>query len=245
MSRGLTLTLLFTPILGGGCLINPGKYQERMDSFEEQAKVGAWGVYLRDRPDCIQVDMGGLALDGAWSFEAYLQPEVRDGFVSPIVVWPGAFAFLQDATGYLIATPASNPVPSAGASTPTSLMDGGRHHVALNHTSEGVVSIYLDGELKSSAPVTFDANPEGTLELGCWSGEGETFVGILGEVRISAAALYAGSFEVPWEPYEVEQATLALWHIDEGEGTGIGDATESYPGVLVGGSWTRFNLSSE
>lgn len=245
MSKGLPLCLLVSLALGEGCLINSSKYQERKDSFDEQDKVGAWGVHLRDEPDCIRVDMGGLALDGPWSFDAYLLTEEAAGVVSPVVVWPGVFAFLQDADGYIVAAPASNPVPGGGASSPTQLMDGGPHHVALNYSSDGVMSLYLDGALKSAAPLALDQQPESTLELGCWTGKGETFSGVIGEARLSGAALYAGSFDVPWEPYEVEHATLALWHIDEGEGSEIADAAESFPGVLVGGSWERFNLSPE
>lgn len=245
MSKGLSPVLLAAFVLGEGCLINTGEYRDRIEELDEAELVGAWGVRLRDRPDCIQVDMGGLALDGPWSFDAYVLADVRSGYVSPIVVWPGVFAFLQDATGYVIAAPASNPVPGGGASTPTSLMDGARHHVALNYSSDGVMSVYLDGTLKSSAPVALDQEPEPVMELGCWTGEGATFSGVIAEARLSGAALYAGSFDVAWEPYQVEQATLALWHIDEGGGAEIRDETESYPGVLVGGTWERFSLRPE
>lgn len=247
MPRGPQLPLVAALALCGGCLINSGLYEERKAEILEAQEIrGTWGVRFAARPDCINVDMGGLALDAAWTLEMYLLAgQGGPGETFPLAVWPGSFALLQNGDGYTLFAPASNPVTTAGASTARSVMDGAFHHIAVNVGTAGEVSLYLDGQLSAQGPVALDAEPEATLHLGCWTEEGQTFDGILGEVRLSAAALYAGEFEPAWEPYAVEEATLGLWHIDEGQGSLIADETGSYPGTLVGGVWERFALGRE
>jgi hypothetical protein len=247
MPRGSQIPLLAPLALAAGCLVNTDLYEQRQaEILAAQQAGGGWGVRFAGRPDCIDIDMGGLTLDGAWTLEMYLlASQGGPGTAFPLAVWPGVFALLQNEDGYTLAAPASNPVTTAGASATRSIMDGSYHHIALNYGAGSELSLYLDGVLGSHAPVALDADPEPRMHLGCWTEEGLTFDGVIAEVRLSAAALYADDFTPAWEPYEVEQATLGLWHIDEGQGSRIADETDSFPGILIGGVWERFSLTRE
>ncbi len=49
------------------------------------------------------------------------------------------------------------------------------------------------------------------------------FMGIIDEVRISKAVRYTGDFEVPEGEFEPDDDTVALYHLDEGEGESTAD----------------------
>ncbi len=238
---------LLAVLLTTGCLINTELYEERSEELAQQDRTGgAYGVRFQQEPDCILIDVDGIDIDGPFSFEAFIWPRAGLGFgLFPIVVWPGMFAIYQEESGYTVAGPADEPDISSGAATPQSTMDGQHHHVAVNYGQNGTLSLYRDGLLVGNAPVSFEDEPADTIYLGCWPEEEATFVGLIAEARLSDSALYSGDFSVDWEPYEVSQATLGLWHLDEGEGADIFDETGDYDGVLRGGSWEHFYLGPE
>ncbi len=234
-------------LLMGGCLINSELYDERHDALLAAAETGGtYGVRFTAEPDCILVDAAELAIDGPFSFDAYIWPDAAPGFdIWPIVAWPGHFAVYQDPYGYTIAGPADEYGTNSGASTTTSIMDGNVHHVAINYGQNGYLSLYIDGAQKSYVPVEFSGEESSNLYIGCWPEQDATFSGVIGEVRLSDSALYTGDFEPAWEPYEASQSTVALWHLDEGEGTDVLDETESFDGELHGGTWEHFYLGPE
>jgi len=234
-------------VLLGGCLINSELYEQRRDEILAAGETGGtYGVRFVGDPDCILVDATELALDGPFSFDAYIWPDAAPGFdIWPIVAWPGHFAVYQDPYGYTIAGPADEYGTTSGASTTTSIMDGNVHHVAINYGQNGYLSLFIDGVEKSYVPVEFSGESSSNLYIGCWPDQDATFSGVIAEVRLSDSALYADDFEPDWEPYEVSQSTVALWHLDEGEGTDVLDETETYDGVLYGGSWEHFYLGPE
>jgi hypothetical protein len=246
MPAGRTFPL-FSIALLGGCLINTELYEERYAELEaELVTGGTFGVRFAGDSDCIMVDTSELVLDGPFSFEAYVGTDAAPGFdVWPIVAWPGHFALYQDPYGYTVAGPADEYGTTSGASTGESIMDGSDHHLALNYGEAQELSLYIDGVEMARAPVTFSGETSSNLYLGCWPDQDATFAGVIAEVRLSDSALYAGDFEPTWEPYEPGQSTVALWHLDEGEGTEIGDQTGGYPGELHGGSWELFYLGPE
>lgn len=246
MRSGLVSRLL-PALLATGCLVNTELYEERSEELADQAQAGgAYGVRFIQDPDCIMIDMTGEDLDGPFSFEAYIWPDSGLGFgLFPLVVWPGAFALYQDESGYTAAGPADGPDISTAAATPQSVMDGQYHHLALNYGQNGTLSLYIDGALSAYAPIEFDDQPAETLYLGCWPEQEATFVGLIAEARLSDSALYAGDFDPSWEPYELSQATIGLWHLDEGQGDDIFDEAGEHDGVLMGGSWEHFYLGRE
>jgi hypothetical protein len=246
MPSGRNFLPLFAAFLAG-CLVNTDLYEETREQLLLDAEVvGTYGVRFADSPDCILVDTAELSLDGPFSFDAYVWPDAAPGFdIWPIVAWPGHFALYQDPYGYTIAGPADEYGTSTGASTTKSITDGDRHHLALNYGQNGTMSLYIDGQLMATAPVEFSGEPSSNLYIGCWPEQDATFAGVIGELRLSDSALYADEFEPSWEPYEVSQATLGLWHLDEGEGNDVFDETGEYDGVLQGGSWEHFYLGPE
>ncbi len=239
--------LTLATVLLGGCLINSELYDERHEALLAEAEPGGtYGVRFAGDPDCILVEAAGLAVDGPFSFDAYIWPDAAPGFdVWPVVAWPGHFAVYQDPYGYTIAGPADELGTTTGASTTTSIMDGDTHHIAINYGQNGYLTLYIDGVQKSYVPVEFSGEASSNLYIGCWPEQDATFAGVIGEVRLSDSALYAADFEPSWEPYETSQSTLGLWHLDEGEGTEIFDETGEHDGVLYGGSWEHFYLGPE
>ncbi len=247
MRRAGAVSLLLVAALCSGCLINTELYEERWDELAaELTPGGGYGVRFSASPDCIQVDVSGLELDGPFSFDAYIWPDAGPGFGKyPVVAWPGMFALYQDEYGYTVAGPADEPAVDLSAHTPTSIMDGAYHHLAINYGQNGTMSIYRDGLLKGYAEVEFTGEVSETLYLGCWPGEEATFAGVIGEARLSDSALYSGDFDPEWLPYKVADATVGLWHLDEGEGEDVLDEAGGHDGVLVGGFWEHFYLGPE
>ncbi len=246
MAPDRILMILSTAIFSG-CLINTELYEERYDELVAASETGGtYGVRFAADPDCIMVDSSDLELDGPFSFDVYIWPDAAPGFdVWPIVAWPGHFAIYQDPYGYTIAGPADDYGTSSGASTTASIMDGDTHHVAINYGQNGYLTLYIDGLQKSYVPVEFSGETSSNLYIGCWPEQDATFSGVIAEVRLSDSALYTGDFEPAWEPYESSQATMALWHLDEGEGTEVLDEAGSYDGELIGGTWEHFYLGPE
>ncbi len=235
-------------VFGSGCLINTELYDVRREELLAAAETaGTYGVKFVTEPDCILVDASDLVLDGPFSFDAYLSGPnpIPQHDIWPVVVWPGHFALYQDPFGYTIAGPADDYGPSSGASTTKSIVSTGRTHVAVNYGQNGNLSLYIDGELKAVAPVEFSGDPAPNLYIGCWPDQEATFAGTIGEVRLSDSALYADEFEPDWEPYEVSQSTVGLWHLDEGQGSDVFDETGRHDGELIGGSWEHFYLGAE
>lgn len=103
------------------------------------------------------------------------------------------------------------------------------------------VRLYVDGFLKGekAAPIApANAPYGGPLRIGAGS---ETlrffFGGRIDELRISRVARYQGrSFLVPLEDFEPDDATIGLWHFDEGEGITTADTTGRLAGRLQSGA---------
>ena len=64
------------------------------------------------------------------------------------------------------------------------------------------------------------------------------FSGTVDEIRLSSVARYSIAFE-PVVRHEADRDTIALWHLDDGDGPGAADATGTSAGLLRGlTSWT-------
>ncbi|MBN1337212.1 MAG: hypothetical protein JXB39_14735 [Deltaproteobacteria bacterium] len=222
-----------------GCLVHQELYDERADALGR----GSWGVGFETDSDCLVVDARDLDLGDTFTFDAYLQGDAAPGpGLFPVVSWPGAFAVYQDTDGYLVMGSTDTSDASAGTSTSISLLDGARHHLAAGYGQNGYASLFLDGTRVAFASLDLAPTPGDTLYLGCWPEEEVAFRGVIGEVRLSAAAFYGTDFTPEWTPYPVSDATLALWHLEEGDGVEVRDEVGVAPGRLSGGVWVPFPL---
>lgn len=206
--------------------------------------AGDFGVAFHDDEDCVEVDVSNVEIAAPFTIDLFLKSaEEAEYALYPLMIWPGAFALFQDRNEYTIFGPSSDTNPSAGASTPSSFVDGGYHHVAGTFDEDGLASLYLDGELKVTAPIGLLEDPGAVLYLGCWPGQDDaTLDGVLGEVRIQGTQHYYGDFAPTWVEYEPADNVLALWHLNEGRGTAVLDAMGLSDGELAGGEWVDFPL---
>ena len=117
------------------------------------------------------------------------------------------------------------------------------YHVAVTWNVANNMRMFLDGklvsEIESQVPLlggTMQAAiGNGASDL--WNDRYEGFRGMIDEVRVSLVDRYAGmeSFDLQTEPFQPDAMTLALWHLDEGEGETTEDATgNGFTGYLGG-----------
>ena len=123
------------------------------------------------------------------------------------------------------------------------------HHIASSYGG-GSFRIYVDGTMVSSMdsiePV---ANPRSTLYLGATARHERTFDptlgsmywppidGFIAEVRLSSNNRYSADF-VPEARLRVDATTLALWHLDEGDGNVVSDSGPAQlSGAITGATW--------
>ncbi len=239
--------LLLPCILAAGCLIDRDLYEERYTELGGvDTAEGPWGVRFADTPNCIAVDAAEIDLGGTFTFDVYLRAEAAPGSgILPVVAWNGAFAIYQDTEGRLVAGPSEPPPAKTAVVSPVSLFDGAYHHLALTYGQSGYATLYLDGTRLMLGPVALGSAPVTTLHLGCWPEQDVAFRGDIGEARLSDVAFYGSDFEPEWRPYDVESTTLVLWHLDEGEGRKVYDATGIARGTIEVEAWVPFPLGGE
>lgn len=117
------------------------------------------------------------------------------------------------------------------------------YHLAVTWNVANDMRMYIDGvkvaETPSEIPLLGGtmaaAIGNGAEDL--WNARYEGFRGMIDEVRISLVDRHGGAdfFNLPTEPYEPDAMTLALWHLDEGQGETTEDATgNGFTGYLGG-----------
>ncbi len=243
--------VLMAPIITAGCLVNNDLYEEKRAAMNSPQE---WSVSFASDSDCIEIDARQLDITGPFTLEIYLKADAGlGGGVYPLFAWPGMFAVYQDEEGWLVAGPGTvNASQDECARGPETIINRDYHHVAVNYSQSQKMSLYadgvqvaVDGDKVGAVPVILPYAPEDYLYLGCWPDMGGTLAGDLIEVRLSQSALYAEDKEPPWTPYEVEPATVSLWHLDEGQGTDIVDEVGVADGVLESGEWVAISLDGE
>lgn len=136
----------------------------------------------------------------------------------------------------------------------TSVLDDAWHHVAVTRrASDGQLRIFVDGvadgQVASSAATgdvsyrvgrstSYPADP--SLVFGAEKHDAgssyPSFDGLLDEVRLSTVLRYTAGFTRPAGRFTLDASTAALYHFDDGSGTGAADAAGTSPGTLhVGG----------
>lgn len=202
-----------------------------------------FGILFREPKDCLRMNVGGVELAPPFTVEAYLSTDADAAYqIYSVVVWPGSFAVVRDEDGYLLAAPTTDLEFANGISTPIDIMDGAFHHVALTYDTAAGSRLWLDGSPVATGTVDLLGNPGSTLYFGCWADQRMSFSGIIGEARLSSVLRYEASFEPEWTPFEGDESTLALWHLDEGDGDVAVDEMGTASGVLEGGEWVAFPL---
>lgn len=153
----------------------------------------------------------------------------------------------------------------------TFVLDGAWHHVALQRRrSDGRMQVFVDGALDAEAdgpdgdlsypddgvPGPFCGGPctssDPFLVLGAEKHDAgpafPSFSGWLDELRVSSALRYGGAFVPPRRPFVPDAWTAALYHLDEGQGDVVGDASGApggpsdgerrFGGTPAGPSWS-------
>jgi hypothetical protein len=124
------------------------------------------------------------------------------------------------------------------------------HHVASSYGG-GSFRLYVDGTLVGSTDATEPVeNPQNTLYLGAtarYQHELDTdqgtyywppIDGFIAEVRLSSTNRYAADFK-PEPRLSVDEWTLGLWHLDEGDGSVAADSSPNHlDGAITGATWT-------
>jgi len=251
--RCLPLALLL-PLLSGCPIITEA---DRDFLADPDGDGQPWNDYLReygvrfDAPgDCIEVDLSSLdqdTLDDTLTFDLYLKGEVaaeQSADLFPLVVWPGRFAFYEQAGRLTAGTPELLELDHTNSSD-VGFMDGAYHHVSFTHNQSAYFDVYVDGnQARVSQTAQALGEPDGdTLYIGCWPEHNAGFVGIIGEVRYLDVAYYDGSFDPEWQPYTVDSTVAGLWHLDAGEGDQFSEAEARFPTTKTGGTWEHFDLA--
>ena len=105
-----------------------------------------------------------------------------------------------------------------------------------------LLSIYIDGVLKSSTKIGFElGSTNGASLIGRVNLEADAsnWHGIIDEIRISNVARYTKDF-TPAKRFTTDKNTLALYHCDEGQGDVLKDSSgNNHHGRIVGAKWVR------
>src|SRR5262249_585297 len=139
---------------------------------------------------------------------------------------------------------------TGGMSDVTRLLDaaaaGDRRAAAdllpLVYDGSGEIRFYVDGQLQNRTPIQGVKHSDYPLALGGnvhGADEGSRFLGRMNEVRISTVARYDADF-TPARRFEPDEKTIALYHLDEGEGTVLNDSSGNrHHGEIVGAKWVE------
>ncbi len=204
-----------------------------------------WGVRFEQPGDCLEIDAATLDLGDTFTVDAYIKAGIGGTASSdlfPLLVLPGTFALTQE-SGRTVGGPAEQPDLEGEGVSNRGFMDGAYHHLAAAYGMSGYLSVYLDGNLLSHHQVALPEAIGTTLYVGCWPERDASFLGTIGELRILDAAIYSGDFEPAWQPYMDDANVVALWHLDEGEGSSITSTAGDLAGTLVGAEWEHFDLA--
>jgi hypothetical protein len=242
-------SLLVLPVLIGCPYINDEQSDQALDPDGDGAPwyevYEEWGVHFGQSGDCIEIDAATLGLGDTFTVDAYVKAGIggtTSADLFPLLVLPGAFALTQEA-GHTVVGPAKQPELDDEGVSIRGFMDGAYHHLAAVYGMSGYLSVYLDGNLLSHYQVALPDAEGTTLYVGCWPEREASFLGTIGELRIVDAAIYSGDFEPAWQPYADDANVIALWHMDEGEGSSITNAAGDMVGTLVGAGWEHFDLA--
>ncbi|HLF25768.1 MAG TPA: LamG-like jellyroll fold domain-containing protein [Anaerolineae bacterium] len=182
------------------------------------------------------VTTGNLPLLGEYTIEAWLKPGVDSDGRQVILsdaegLEQATFALYIDGAGedcggarYQFAFYQAGDTAVQCSRVP--IRTGLWYHIAVVRESSGQRTFFVNGVAQSSQAETGAlSNISGALVFGKGSIDAEYFGGLIDEVRISRTAIYTSRFSPPIAPLLNETDTMALWHLDEGEGQTIFDSS--------------------
>ncbi len=114
------------------------------------------------------------------------------------------------------------------------------HHIAGVRTSDGYISLFIDGIKVGSTPCPttnlFISTP---LNFGTYfNDQFGFFKGKLTRIRISKSARYLSNFAPPIS-YQLDQYTVGQWDFEEGTGSALSDkSTNQINGIIHGATWS-------
>jgi hypothetical protein len=125
------------------------------------------------------------------------------------------------------------------------------HHLASSYGA-GALKLYVDGARWAATSGTDRiANPDAPLFIGATSRSEQPvdptlgqrwwppINGFIAEVRVSGRDRYPTDF-VPEHRLSADTETIALWHLDEGNGSAVSDSgPNQLTGTIVGATWIR------
>jgi hypothetical protein len=203
-----------------------------------------------------------------FTFEAWVLPKSYEGGHTVFNRWAGGVSDIQLTFGTpeplpQLELPTMEPVPSHVLATwafvraetwlsivaPSKPVVGVWHHLAVSYGS-GSYRFYVDGALQGSVASTETIpNCDNKLYIGAsarnergYRGEqGDLWWppidGFIAEVRLSSVSRYSPDFTPP-PRLTSDASTIALWHLDEGEGdVALDSGPNGLDGAVVGASW--------
>src|SRR5262249_49790049 len=128
----------------------------------------------------------------------------------------------------------ATPKGASFATAPFPIVKGRRTHVAGVRLGKEV-RLFVDGKLVAKTDVEEPlVEPMNPFALG-----GKVFAGLISEVRVSRVARYDKDFAPP-KRFEPDKDTIALYHLDEGQGEKLIDSSgNGHHGYIVGAKWVK------
>lgn len=201
---------------------------------------GDFALAFDGPPDCGTIELEGSPPD-SFTIELWMRGDTDAGDqFRPFVTWPGVFSLAERSDGIVVFSVGED---DAAASSPFSVMDGVLHHLAGAYNgADGTVRLYIDGALQGQNSA-FVGEPDGRIQVGCAKEYTEAFSGLLDEVRFSSSLRYDADFERATSPYKVDDDTVMLFHMDEGQGETSESAVGDFVLALTETTWLDFSLS--
>lgn len=185
---------------------------------------------------CAGVDFDGnddyigaayISAPTAWTIEAWVNPGDQSGLRAILSQADSSDEFknfelgIENSKPYLLAPDGAEWIKSAW---PNAISSGEWHHIAGVY--DGVDAyIVVDGVVGPKVPTVY-VEADHPLHIGTRPSDSFFFDGKVFEARVSSSVRYAEDFEpaIGWVP---DADTLALWRLDEGEGTVAADSSDN------------------
>jgi hypothetical protein len=195
----------------------------------------------------VVADAPGLRVTGPLTVEAWLKPQAAAGHRHAVGKNDWELSVEPQGQGVRFVFEFATTGPGAGwAGVASGELPAGRWYHVAGVYDGAAMRLFVDGQPVASrarsGPIAQTANP---LRIGSADGWGDLYVGAVDDVRLSAAARYAGPFARPAGPLAADGATRGLWRLDEGAGTAAADASgNGRTGTLTGAPAPRWSTDT-
>ncbi|HWL48526.1 MAG TPA: LamG domain-containing protein, partial [Acidimicrobiia bacterium] len=188
-------------------------------------------------------DASDLDLTGSFTLQAWVRPG-SDFTPNRAVIVKGQ-APGGDITGYSLSAQMTSAKPQGGVAKANSFKsvvgpealkaDTWTHLTVTSDTT--TLRLYVNGELKASAPAIAAGATNGPLEIGHGAYGLGYFDGLIDDVRIYEERLSQAQIEADRDE-PVAPAPIAAYSFDEGSGTTLNDSAANHDGAITGATWT-------